>query len=879
MRRWRALAIATGTAAAVCSWSTPAAAQVPVALDRATTDGVDRPVKDYSSEGDASSLELNPALIQATPGWDLVLMGYQSTSAFTRGSGFGFFTTVNLGLGFGVGLGVQALQPGIRDVNDFDAINNPNLTKISLAFSGGDGEVAATGLGIHIPISPDLANKPDIDLGLLVRLRNWASLGAMVRFGPANMFNAPLAQPGTQELQVAAELGVRPLMGRRWLELAGGFKARVQNNVTTDSLESLGLFPRGRVAVRYHGLEVAGEVEQVRVAVLDDQTFQLDRYQRGVRGGVSLGLSWDVIGVRSGLHAGLSESVDGFGLAARFSSVPRGRVYWPRIVNAERIELADISDERSLINLLQKLERAEQAGARAVLLVDARGVGAGWASLEEVRDSLIRIRNNGGHVFAYLEGTGIKEYYVASAAEQVYLHPGGSLDIYGLSATSIYFKGLLDKLGVNVQALHIDEYKSAHEPFTRTEPSPPDRAQRTKLMADTFDQVVYDIARARGMTQSQVRALVDDAPYGPAAAVENGLVDEVTHRDEVIRKISNTLDANVRFAEFPDTSPEPATWSTTPYIGVVLVEGTIIDGENRFIPLLGIQFTGGDTIAQTLRELRADPACEGIILRVNSPGGSALASEIIWREVDLTRQAHDKDPRFSPPIVVSMGDVAASGGYYVATGARKVYVQPTTVTGSIGVVTMNIDVSGLLDKLGISTTTFKQGANADIQQLWSAASDDQMARLMRSMREIYDIFIGHVAEARGMTVARVDELGRGHVYSGKDARALKLVDSFGGMHEAIAYLRKAAKISKLVELDLRVLPRRKRLIDLLLRSPGSAPFGYTKLRERAQARAEEKRHAALPLALNAALSRLPLSTLFLPNDRPSALMPFVIEIE
>ncbi|MCA9713431.1 MAG: signal peptide peptidase SppA [Myxococcales bacterium] len=859
--------------------SSPAAAQEPVALDRATTDGVDRPIHDYSGEGDASSLELNPALIQATPGIDLVLMGYQSTSAFTRGTGFGLFTTLNLGLGFGFGLGVQALQPGIREVNDFDAVNNPNLTKLSLAFSGGDGEVASTGLGVHIPFAPGLASTPDIDVGLLVRMRNWASLGAMVRFGPANMFSAPVLQPGTQELQIAAELGVRPIRGRRWLELAGGFKARMQNNVTTEQLDSLGMFPRGRVAVRYHGVELAGEVEQVRVAVLDETTFQRTRYDRGIRGGVSLGLSWDFVGVRSGLHAGLSEGVDGFGIAARFSSTPRGRVYWPRIVNAERYELSDIRDERDLITTLQQLERAERAGERAVLLVDARNLSLGWASLEELRAALVRIRDAGGHVFAYLEGADVKDYYIASAAEQVFLHPGGELDIYGLKATSIYFKGALDKLGVNVQALHIDEYKSAHEPFTRTEPSPADREQREKLLADTYGQFVLDVAQARGMTQHGVRALVDDAPHGPEQAKERGLVDAITHRDEVIEAISSNLGAEVRFASFSDTQPEPRTWSTTPYIGVVLVEGTIVDGENRYIPLLGIQFTGGDTIAATLRQLRGDPACEGIILRVNSPGGSALASEIIWREVDKTRLAHEKDPRFSPPIVVSMGDVAASGGYYVATGARTVFASKTTITGSIGVVTMNIDISGLLEKLGISTTTFTEGANAAIEQIWTPASDEQMARLMASMRRVYEMFVQHVAEARGMTVEQVDGLARGHVYSGAHAHALKLVDRFGGMHEAIAEVRKQAKTSRVVELDLRVLPRRKTLLDLLLRGPASSPFGFTGLRERARARQRDAQEDALPRVLNAALSRLPLSILFLPSRQPSALMPAVIEIE
>jgi protease-4 len=212
----------------------------------------------------------------------------------------------------------------------------------------------------------------------------------------------------------------------------------------------------------------------------------------------------------------------------------------------------------------------------------------------------------------------------------------------------------------------------------------------------------------------------------------------------------------------------------------VLIEGTIIDGDSRTIPFLGIQFTGGDTIVKQLRALRADPMCKGIILRVNSPGGSALASDVIWREVARTHEAFARNPKKSPPIVVSMGDVAASGGYYVAMGARTIFASSMTLTGSIGVVSLHFDLSGLLAKLGISTTTFQRGKNADIASVYKPYTDDQRARMDASMRRVYDLFRGRVAEGRDMTIDEVDKLGRGHVYSGTDAHALKLVDQLGG---------------------------------------------------------------------------------------------------
>lgn len=849
-----------------------AAAQEPLAVDRAVSDGIDRPVKDYSGEGDASSVELNPALLSAVKGLDFVLMGYRAVSPFHRGTGLGGFFSLNLGWGFATGVGVQAVRPGFfGGYIDPAGPRNPDVTKISWGLSAGDGKVAALGLGVHWLRAGGLVRSPDLDVGLLIRMRNWASLGAVARLGPADL-RAHGDLPG--EFSVTAELAVRPL-GTRLLEIAGGLRGRMrgdQPGLQFSQWESLGVMPRGRVAVRYQGLEVAAEVEQVRVSVLDRETFQFVRGDRAVRGSVQLGLSWDLVKVTGGVHAGLGDAIDGFGLAARFSSARQGRVFWPREVNAERLDLSAVKGERALISLLRRLERAEQAGRRTILLVDARDTGLGWASLQEVRAALVRIRDAGGHVFAYLEDARLRDYYLASAAEQVYIHPAGELSVFGMSSSTMYFRGLLEKLGVQVDALHVDEYKSAHERFTRSEPSDPDRQQREAYLDDTYAQVVHDIAQARGLTLAQARGVVDGAPHGPDRARELKLVDDVVHRDQVLERISDAVGARVKYASFEDTSPEQKTWSTQPYIGVVLIEGTIIDGESRFIPLLGIAFTGADTIVQQLRALRADPACQGIVLRVNSPGGSALASDLIWREVTRGRELK----RRSPPIAVSMGDVAASGGYYVAVGAPQVFAQATTLTGSIGVVSLHFDVSGLLQKLGISTHTFKRGQFADIASFYKPYGTEERARMDASIRRVYDLFRQRVAEGRKLSMERVDELGRGHVYSGKDAQELKLVDAAGGLREAVAWVREKSGVRPGARLELRVLPARRTLIDLLLESLGGGR-GDKGLIARARARRAEAE--SLPLVLTQTLARLPLSLLFLPQDRPSAIVPGVITIE
>ena len=204
-------------------------------------------------------------------------------------------------------------------------------------------------------------------------------------------------------------------------------------------------------------------------------------------------------------------------------------------------------------------ERAEQAGPRAILLVDARAAKLGWAGAQELRSALIRVRNAGGHVFAYLEGGDLKDYYLASAAEQVFIHPAGELSTFGLSATTLYFKGALEKLGVQVEGLYINEYKSAHERFTRTGPSEPDRQQREAILDDTYGQILKDIAQARGLAQNQVRGLIDESPHGPQQALANKLVDKIVHRDEVIESISSALGTRVRFNTFGETDPELPT--------------------------------------------------------------------------------------------------------------------------------------------------------------------------------------------------------------------------------------------------------------------------------------------------------------------------------
>jgi protease-4 len=850
-------------------------AQSPVVVDRAASDGVDRPIHDISGEADASSLELNPALLSAIRGIDFVVRGYVSNDTFGRGDGVGGFFALGV-RGFAAAFGAQALRPGFDD-GQFDAERSfhPDAVKVSGGVALGDPERSSLGIGvsrIHGGGSGGLGwlRRPDLDIGLISRVTNYAALGLTARMSPSG-----LSEEATRSFfTFDSELAIRPL-GTRWLELAGGVRARV-NQADGDGLSGLGgedLMPHGRIALRYQGLTLAGEIEQVPMIQLDEETLEIEGRGMAVRGALNLGLNWDYLGIEIGSHAGPNRGITGTGFAMHMSTDRQGRAFWLRPTDVERVELSSVRGERKFLSLLRRVQRATDAGSRSVLLLDCRDMKLGWASLQELRGELVRARNAGVHLFAYMEGAGLDEYYLASVAEQVYLHTIGELTIHGLSSTGVYFNNLLETLGVRVEALHIKEYKSAHERLSRSDRSKYDREQREAMMTTIYDTAVHDIAQGRGLTLAQVRDAIDEAPHGPQRAVELGLIDEVVHRDEVLTHIGETIGMPVEYKPFRDGSRQRETWSRAPYFAIVPVVGTIADGDSQQVPFLNLQFAGGDSIAKTLKQVREDPACKGVVLRVNSPGGSALASEIIWREVQRTHDAHERDDR-SPPIVVSMGDLAASGGYYVSMGAPKIFAQPTTITGSIGVVSIHFDIQNLLEVLGIGVDTITKGKYADIGSFYRHFSDEEKKRLEDSMFRIYEVFTGRVADNRGMTKEKVNELGRGHVYSGADAKALGLVDEFGGLREAVDYLRKEAGVRKLPPVELRVFPRYTGLLGLIFNELGDAGKKIELHRDAAKA----KKSGMVPKFVSAAVARLPLSLLFLPQGEAQLIVDQSYEI-
>jgi protease-4 len=444
--------------------------------------------------------------------------------------------------------------------------------------------------------------------------------------------------------------------------------------------------------------------------------------------------------------------------------------------------------------------------------LQAAGYGSGLATLQELRAALTAFKASGKPVKAYLTYAGMRDYYVAATADEVILDPYGEVALPGLASEPMFLAGTFEKYGIGVQVTRVGKYKSAVEPFIRKDLSPENREQLQKLLDDLWTKMREDIAADRGMEPAGLQAVVDAEGYLLAGVAQrSGLVDRVEYLDEVIAKLKKEtgvsdptdtfrqidLPAYARIAGTggPVGGKSAAGKGRRGQIAVVYAEGDIVDGEGEPGQV------GGANFARELRRLRQDDSVKAIVLRVNSPGGSASASEAIQREMRLA--AEEK------PVIVSMGSYAASGGYWIAAYSDHIFAEPTTITGSIGVFGVLFDVKKLANDFGVTFDGVKTGRFADTMTLSRPKTDAEMAMFQRSVDWIYDEFVGKVADARKLDRGLVEEIGQGRVWSGAEALELGLVDKLGGLQEAIAYAAEAAEIGDRYRVT--EFPRKKKL--------------------------------------------------------------------
>lgn len=447
-----------------------------------------------------------------------------------------------------------------------------------------------------------------------------------------------------------------------------------------------------------------------------------------------------------------------------------------------------------------------------------------WAKVQELRDAVLDFRKSGKKVTAFLEYGGDREYYLATAADRVYLLPSSPLDLTGVASYEVFLRGALDAVGARADFLHIGEYKSAPNQLTEKTFTPEHREMSESLNREAFEQLVRGLAEARKKSPDEIRALVDEGPFVASRALEAGLVDGLAYEDQLDDLVPEmrATDRGERLIEGKDYQqlrPAAVGVRTGARVAVVYAVGTIVSGKSGFDGANGATL-GSDTMVEQLRRVTRDPSIRAVVLRIDSPGGSSVASDVIWRELTVMKQAHPERP-----LVVSMSDLAASGGYYIATPGDVIVAQPGTLTGSIGIFAGKFVIDGTLEKLGVNSETVLSGADADIYSPFAPFSERQRGKLDRFMRDFYDGFLQKVAQARKTTPEAVDRVARGRVWTGAQARERGLVDQLGGLDVAVAVAKERAKIPAGEQVELVTYPARRSFYEVLSEQVGGSRLG------------------------------------------------------
>ena len=445
----------------------------------------------------------------------------------------------------------------------------------------------------------------------------------------------------------------------------------------------------------------------------------------------------------------------------------------------------------------------------SVLIVPTPFESPFWGKVQELRDAVVDFKKSGKRISAYLEYAGEREYYLATAADRIYLMPTSGVDVTGVATYEVFLKGTLDKIGMQADFEKIGDYKTAPNQLTQTTYTPAHREMTESLTRDMYDQLVQGIAQSRRKSVEEVRTLVDQGPFLAEQALKAGLVDTLAYEDQLddhgaVSK-SGTIEGE-RYGRARRTLPS----RSAPRMAVIYVTGVINSGNGGFDPLNG-EVAGSMRLVKAIRSARADDNVRAIIVRIDSPGGSSIASDVLWRELTVTK--NEKPGR---PLVASMSDLAASGGYYVAMAASHIVAQPATLTGSIGIYGGKFVTGGTFDKLGANIESVAFGRNAGMESPERPFNETERQKLREQISSFYKGFVEKVAASRKMPVERVHQLAQGRVWTGAQARHHGLVDALGGLDRAIALAKERAGISPETTVEVVTYPPRKTLAELLL---------------------------------------------------------------
>ncbi len=532
---------------------------------------------------------------------------------------------------------------------------------------------------------------------------------------------------------------------------------------------------------------------------------------------------------------------------------------------------------RSITKQIDKIRKDDEV---AGVLLKIHGLGIGWAKLQELRDKIIQLRSDGIEVISYLESGGNVEYLLACAADQIVLMPAGMVGLTGLRAEVMFYSGLLDKLEVKADMYAVGKYKSAIEPFTRDSMSDAQREAMNAILDDLYEQQVEMIANGRGEIDAALAVnLIDQGPFTAEEAYQAKLVDGLQYYDELVKSVEERAEERIevvsdygkRSTQAPDltgftgfmrffsmltSSKRPDAGIGKPKIALIYATGPIMS-DTPVSPFTTEQVITPGTVAKALREAREDSDIQAVVMRVDSPGGSAIASDAIWREVLLTQR--------EKPFVVSMSDIAGSGGYYIAMAAGTIVAEPGTITGSIGVLGGKLNLKGLYNKIGLTKEVITRGKNANLYSDYGDFTPTERERLHKLIETIYGDFVRKAAEGRDKTEAEIHELAQGRIWTGKQAKEIGLVDELGGLDTALTIAKKQIELDPTDEVDIIILPKPKTFFETLIEDMEM------------EIQLPVTPHLPIPTPLEGSLSSLYWLHLF-GNESVAAVMPFEIVI-
>jgi protease-4 len=716
-----------------------------------------------AGDADPTAVQLNPAQLGLLPAAGLtVAIDAWGQWVPLAGRGFGVYWATPLfsSDGFGMALSHVVSSPGV--------FTDPAArTVLTLSDGLRFGEHVALGVSWSHVWGGELFEHNTFDAGLSVRPGRHLALGVVVED-----IGEPSGAVSVARLYGGEVVG-RPL-GTDRLELALAADYSEGSNWRS-------LVPRARLAVT--------AASGFRIFATGESSAMGGHYafSSGADYRAELGFALDLehVGVTASARMAFPGSGDVGGGAAtllRITGERRASIVAPAFV--ARLDLEHVKSDAAFIEVVRRMRALAADASVAAVLLHVDGLPVGLGRVEELRDLVAALRARGKRVYAYGSFPETRDYYLATACDAIVLHPAGTLTLTGFSQTVTFYKHAMDTLGVNVDLVRIGEYKGAMEPFVFEQQSAPVRANKDDLLDDVYRRFVATVARARTtagrvIDEARVRTLVDRGLFTPYEAQLVGLVDAVKDDDELETWLRQSLGRPAIAIRAPDSSSTQEAWPSRRVV-VVLVDGTIVDGKSRRFPF-GEDLAGGDTLVEALEECRRDGSVGAVVLRVNSPGGSAFASDVVARAVVKLRRA-------GKPVIVSMGDIAASGGYYVSAPADAIFAEPSTLSGSIGIFGYKVDVRKLMATLGIGVETNRRGQHADYNSPYRPWTDEEIKIAAEKIRYFYELFINTVADGRraqGLTRARVDEIGRGHIWTGAEAQGLGLVDQMGGIGAAI----------------------------------------------------------------------------------------------